>query len=96
MPSKTTQESKTTRKKTTARKTTAAGKKPAAKRKSPARKAVSKKKTDTIQPISAEERHGMIAIQAYYKAEAQGFAPGGDWDHWLEAEREVDAVINQS
>ena len=30
-----------------------------------------------------------IARQAYFKAQRRGFAPGGETDDWLEAEREL-------
>jgi hypothetical protein len=30
-----------------------------------------------------------IAVAAYYHAERRGFAPGGELDDWLEAEREL-------
>ena len=43
--------------------------------------------------ISAEERWRMIATTAYLKAEARNFAPGHETDDWLEAEKEVDALI---
>jgi len=36
-----------------------------------------------------EERNRRIAIAAYYRAERRGFAPGGELEDWLEAEREV-------
>ena len=31
----------------------------------------------------------MIAVNAYYRAEKRGFAPGHEWDDWLAAEREI-------
>lgn len=43
--------------------------------------------------ITSEERWRMIAVAAYHKAEKRGFAPGGETDDWLEAEREVDALL---
>ncbi len=36
------------------------------------------------------DRHDRIAIAAYYIAERRGFAPGGEVEDWLEAERQVD------
>jgi len=30
-----------------------------------------------------------IAVAAYYRAERRGFAPDGELDDWLEAEREL-------
>jgi hypothetical protein len=40
---------------------------------------------------SPEERHARIAEIAYRKAGARGFAPGGELEDWLAAEREVAA-----
>jgi hypothetical protein len=41
--------------------------------------------------LTAAERHQRICDLAYRRAEQRGFAPGGQIDDWLEAEREVDA-----
>jgi len=41
--------------------------------------------------LTAAERHRRICELAYRRAEQRGFAPGGEVDDWLEAEREVDA-----
>jgi hypothetical protein len=35
----------------------------------------------------------LVAECAYYKAERRGFVPGFELDDWLEAEREVAAMI---
>ena len=43
--------------------------------------------------ITPEDRWKMIAIAAYHKAEARGFAPGNEVQHWLDAEEEVDNLI---
>ncbi len=44
-------------------------------------------------PASGETgRLDRIAVAAYYKAEARGFAPGGEVDDWLDAETEYDAA----
>lgn len=37
------------------------------------------------------DRLAHIAVSAYYKAEARGFAPGGELDDWLQAEAELGA-----
>jgi len=37
-----------------------------------------------------EERHRHIAIAAYYRAERRGFAPGYDFDDWVQAEAEIE------
>jgi hypothetical protein len=41
--------------------------------------------------LTAAERHRRICDLAYRLAAQRGFAPGGEVDDWLEAEREVDA-----
>ena len=43
--------------------------------------------------ISDEERRMMIAVHAYYKWEAAGFPGDQDWQHWLEAEQEVERLL---
>ena len=45
--------------------------------------------------ITAEERWKMIAIAAYHKAEARGFAPGGEEQDWLGAEEEIDLLLSR-
>lgn len=91
---------KTAKKKTTAKK--AASKKKTSAKKTGGKK--SAKKTDahtnkvhrasaTQLNISSEERWRMIAITAYHKAEARGFAPGNEAQDWFEAEQEVDALL---
>jgi hypothetical protein len=35
----------------------------------------------------------MIATAAYYRAERRGFAPGGEVEDWLAAEREIDESL---
>jgi Protein of unknown function (DUF2934) len=41
--------------------------------------------------LTAAERHRRICDLAYRRAAQREFAPGGEIDDWLEAEREVDA-----
>jgi hypothetical protein len=38
-----------------------------------------------------DARHELIALQAYYRAEARGFTPGAELDDWLAAEAQVDS-----
>ena len=49
-------------------------------------------------PSYSDSREARIAERAYWRAEQRGFAPGGELDDWLEAEREVDrgSQSNQS
>jgi hypothetical protein len=39
---------------------------------------------------TAEERFRRIALDAYYRAERRGFAPGGELDDWLAAENQAE------
>lgn len=80
---------KTTAKKTSTKKTTSAT---TAKKKT-ARTSKVKKSSAARFEINAEERWRMIANSAYLKAEARGFAPGHETEDWLQAEKEVDALI---
>jgi hypothetical protein len=41
--------------------------------------------------LTAAERHRRICELAFRRAEQRGFAPDGEVEDWLEAEREVDA-----
>ena len=49
-------------------------------------------------PSYSDSREARIAERAYWRAEQRGFAPGGELEDWLEAEREVDrrSTSNQS
>jgi hypothetical protein len=40
-----------------------------------------------------EDRHGMIAKAAYYRAEQRGFNGDSEMQDWLEAEAEIDAPV---
>ena len=87
--------------------TKTSSKKKTSKKKTPAKKKVTSKKTAAKKTrpskaknssaarfeINAEERWRMIANSAYLKAEARGFAPGHETEDWLQAEKEVDALI---
>ena len=44
----------------------------------------------TLGVVSPEHRLTLIAEAAYFRAQARGFAPGGELDDWLDAELEVD------
>jgi len=44
--------------------------------------------------ITTEQRQQMIAEAAYYRAEGRGFADGDTFLDWLDAEREIDALLN--
>jgi chromosome segregation ATPase len=44
--------------------------------------------------MTAEQRQQMIAEAAYYRAEGRGFTDGDPFLDWLDAEREIDALLN--
>jgi hypothetical protein len=44
-------------------------------------------------PVDAQRRWLMIAERAYLRAAERGFAPGGELEDWLYAEREVDGQL---
>ena len=46
-------------------------------------------------PTSAE-RHRMIETAAYYRAQKRGFSGGDPVADWLEAEREIEALLQQA
>lgn len=83
------QSGKTTGK--TAGKTT--GKAPVAKRVAAKPNAARAKPPGALAP---EERQRFIAEAAYFRAERRGFAEGGDLDDWIEAEAEIDTLLNSS
>jgi hypothetical protein len=43
--------------------------------------------------LTEEERHDMIAVAAYYLAEARGFPGEGAVDDWISAERQIDSMV---
>jgi hypothetical protein len=47
-------------------------------------------------PVDSSAYRELVAIAAYYRAERRGFAPGGEVEDWLEAEREVATRIGES
>ena len=46
--------------------------------------------------VSEDERRGMIALAAYLRAESRGFAPGGEAEDWIAAEKEIDALLSNT
>ncbi len=75
---------------------TVAAKKPAKPATVAAAPKVRKRRTvaAAVATVSAEQRRGMIATSAYLRAQRRGFAPGGEAQDWLQAEQEVDALLN--
>lgn len=43
--------------------------------------------------VTGEQRHRMIAVAAYYRAEGHGFGSGDPTKDWWEAAAEVDAML---
>ncbi len=43
----------------------------------------------------SDARHELIALQAYYLAEARGFTPGAEIADWLAAEAQVDSQLRE-
>jgi hypothetical protein len=43
--------------------------------------------------LSPPERHRLVEVAAYYIAERRGFRGGSHHDDWVQAEREIDAMI---
>lgn len=46
--------------------------------------------------VESVQREVLIATAAYFKAAQRGFAPGGEIEDWLAAEREFDAASGGS
>lgn len=44
--------------------------------------------------LAGEDRQRLIAEAAYFRAERRGFAPGRELEDWLDAEIEVDALLD--
>ena len=84
-------------KKTVAKKTAATKKvsKKVSAKKAATRAAVKKaapaKQKKTV--MSADQRRAMIAVHAYYKWQQAGCPTGQDYNHWLEAEREIEGML---
>ncbi|MGH8500908.1 MAG: DUF2934 domain-containing protein [Gammaproteobacteria bacterium] len=72
----------------------AAPKKRVTKAKAPrVKKAATRARRAPSLAVSPEERWRMVAVAAYHKAEKRGFTAGGALDDWLDAEREVEALL---
>lgn len=44
--------------------------------------------------LAPQDRMRFIAEAAYFKAEQRGFAEGGELEDWIEAEAEIDALLD--
>jgi len=87
----------TAKKKVTAKKaaTKTAAKKKAPKKPTARKKAAIKKVrvTAATTAVNPEERYKMIAEAAFLRAERRGFVDGDDLRDWLDAEREIDQML---
>jgi hypothetical protein len=65
--------------------------------KAPAARARSRTSPASVSPVgvSMEERWRMIATAAYYKAEKRGFAPGNEFQDWIDSEAEITALLSK-
>jgi hypothetical protein len=52
-------------------------------------------RTDRPFGVSASQRHEMVAVAAYLRAERRGFAPGREIDDWYAAAADVDAMLTR-
>lgn len=41
-----------------------------------------------------KQRHNMIELAAYYRAQQRGFVPGSELQDWLDAEQEIGARLD--
>jgi hypothetical protein len=48
----------------------------------------------TSQTMTADQRHSMIQAAAYLRAEKRGFQNGNPTQDWVDAEREIDAMLS--
>jgi hypothetical protein len=55
--------------------------------------AVAETKDEGGMEVSPEERHEMVAVAAYYRAESRGFLPGHEQEDWFEAAAVIDAML---
>jgi hypothetical protein len=58
-----------------------------------AAKKETKRKSKVATVISPEERHHLISVAAYFIAERRTYPYSLPHDDWLQAEREIDAMI---
>jgi len=54
----------------------------------------SRSKTRRAGSISPEDRNRYVAEAAYFKAERRGFVEGCELADWIEAEAEIDALLD--
>lgn len=61
----------------------------------PAKAKATVKASSTGLPISAEHRRHYIELAAFYIAERRGFSGGNSLEDWLQAEAEIDRLLQQ-
>jgi len=74
----------------------AASGKPPAKQSVPARPAAARARNPARRAsrVPEEDRRRFIAEAAYFKAEKRGFSEGRELADWIEAEAEIDALLD--
>lgn len=48
-----------------------------------------------VPSITAEQRRFYVEVAAYYIAERRGFSGGGEFNDWVEAEAEIDRLLQE-
>lgn len=61
----------------------------------PAKAKAAAKAKSAVLPISAEHRRHYIELAAFYIAERRGFSGGNSLEDWLQAEAEIDQLLQQ-
>jgi hypothetical protein len=51
-------------------------------------------RTGKTPKVDAQARRAMVAQAAYFRAEKRGFDGGGEFDDWIEAEREIARMLD--
>ncbi len=61
----------------------------------PAKTKIATKVQPAMLPISSEHRHHHIELAAFYIAERRSFSGGNTLEDWLQAEAEIDQLLQQ-
>ncbi|HQT25136.1 MAG TPA: DUF2934 domain-containing protein [Burkholderiales bacterium] len=63
----------------------------------PQKRRVDRKRVDIREGVSPESRRRMIEESAYYRSQRRASGDGGDHvEDWLQAEAEIDSMLNAS
>lgn len=58
-------------------------------------KPAAKSKQAKVPTLTPEQRRGYVAVAAYYIAERRGFHGGSEFDDWVQAEAEIDRLLQE-